>query len=143
MANQKPNFATDLGAIQSTVDLDVGAILSLTRKQQPITSSPEENKMIELEIAEKSKTESTKHRQPNAAFANKRTNYRKQASSEMQNAEPEILENVTTRLTRGTNALLTEAALRQKLAKQKPDTRQDIIEMALSEWFARAGLGRS
>ena len=50
-----------------------------------------------------------------------------------------ILENVTTRLTRETNQLLTEAALRQKMVKQKPDTRQDIVNEALEEWLERRG----
>ena len=51
----------------------------------------------------------------------------------------ELRENVTTRLTRRTNELLTEASLRQKLNKLKPDSRQDIIECAILEWLRRHG----
>ena len=51
----------------------------------------------------------------------------------------ELRENVTTRLTRRTNELLTEASLRQKLKKVKPDSRQDIIECAILEWLKRHG----
>ena len=46
---------------------------------------------------------------------------------------------MTTRLTRRTNELLTEASLRQKLNKLKPDSRQDIIECAILEWLRRHG----
>jgi len=47
--------------------------------------------------------------------------------------------NVTTRLSNRLNELLTEAVLRQKLSKQQPDTRQDIIEVAVTEWMNRNG----
>lgn len=47
------------------------------------------------------------------------------------------MENVTTRLSRETNERLTEAALRQKLKKLEPDTRQGIIEAAVREWLKR------
>jgi len=51
----------------------------------------------------------------------------------------EPLENVTTRLRRTTNELLTEAALRQRLKKESPSTRQDIVEAALGDWFRKHG----
>lgn len=49
------------------------------------------------------------------------------------------LVNVTTRLRHETNERLTDAALRQRLKKVSPNTRQDIIESALVEWFRRHG----
>jgi hypothetical protein len=52
------------------------------------------------------------------------------------------LENVTTRLRQKTNELLTESALRQRLKKESPSTRQDIIEAALADWFRTHGYGR-
>lgn len=48
-----------------------------------------------------------------------------------------IWENVTTRLTRETNRRLTEAALKQRLRQAKPDSRQGIIEEAVSLWLDR------
>lgn len=51
------------------------------------------------------------------------------------------LENVTTRLRRETNELLTEAALRQRLKKETPATRQDIVEEALQDWFRKHSYG--
>ena len=36
-----------------------------------------------------------------------------------------------------TNERLTEAALRQKLSKRKPDSRQGIIEAAVIDWLKR------
>jgi hypothetical protein len=48
-------------------------------------------------------------------------------------------ENVTTRLPSDTNLRLTEAALRQKLKKHKPDSRQEIIDEALQDWLAKHG----
>jgi hypothetical protein len=50
-----------------------------------------------------------------------------------------VLENVTTRLPRDTNERLTDAALRQRLKKVEPATRQDIINEALKEWLERKG----
>lgn len=50
--------------------------------------------------------------------------------------------NVTTRLSAETNELLTEAALRQKLKRVAPNTRQDIIETAVCEWLAQQGYAR-
>lgn len=55
---------------------------------------------------------------------------------------PQARENVTTRLASETNELLTAAALRQKLKGNRPDTRQDIIEEAVSEWLRRHGYDR-
>lgn len=49
--------------------------------------------------------------------------------------EPAIWENVTTRLTRETNRKLTEAALKQRLRRAKPDSRQGIIEEAVRHWL--------
>jgi hypothetical protein len=49
--------------------------------------------------------------------------------------EQAIWENVTTRLTRETNRSLTEAALKQRLRRAKPDSRQGIIEEAVSLWL--------
>ena len=50
--------------------------------------------------------------------------------------------NVTTRLSAETNELLTEAALRQKLKRVAPNTRQDIIETAVCQWLAQQGYAR-
>ena len=50
--------------------------------------------------------------------------------------------NVTTRLSAETNELLTEAALRQKLKRVAPNTRQDIIETAVCQWLAHQGYAR-
>jgi hypothetical protein len=50
--------------------------------------------------------------------------------------EQAIWENVTTRLTRETNRRLTEAALKQRLHRAKPDSRQGIIEEAVKQWIS-------
>lgn len=50
--------------------------------------------------------------------------------------------NVTTRMSEEINQQLTEAALRQKLKRVAPDTRQDIIEEAVVDWLRKHGYGR-
>src|SRR5436305_1522416 len=47
--------------------------------------------------------------------------------------------NITTRLSITTNNLLTEAALRQRLKKVSPCTRQAILEAALKAWLHKNG----
>jgi hypothetical protein len=59
----------------------------------------------------------------------------------VENDEP--LENITTRLRRTANELLTEAALRQRLKKESPSTRQDIVQEALEDWFRKRGYAPS
>jgi len=49
------------------------------------------------------------------------------------------LQNITTRLSPDTTLLLKRMVLQQQLKNHKPDTRQDIIEVALREWARRHG----
>lgn len=49
------------------------------------------------------------------------------------------LQNLTTRLSPDTTLLLKRMVLQQQLKNQKPDTRQDLIEVALREWARRHG----
>jgi hypothetical protein len=128
------NFAGELETISTAVERDVGRVITLLRDEQAsdadvgvgsagASHSPQDSRNGDrLSDAESSLP---------AERAAPRTRSRTKVVAE----EQVILENVTTRLSRETNELLTEAALRQKLAKQTPDTRQDIIETAVRHWL--------
>ncbi len=129
MTNVKPNFQADLGAIHTDVEMDVEAILALS-KSRTINLQPENKTAFSIESK---LSKPSAHRQI-------RNRYRRLDLPEHQNKpRKQGLENVTTRLTAEINDLLTESALRQKLAKRIPSTRQDIIEEALHEWFIQNG----
>lgn len=49
------------------------------------------------------------------------------------------LQNFTTRLSSDTMQLLKRVVLQQQLKNKKPDTRQDVIDVAIREWAARHG----
>jgi hypothetical protein len=116
-----------------TVSNDVDAILKLVRQKEerggdlPQQTPKPEKIEVAPEVADT----------PPPSKVKKPRTTRTRVASTSALAEQIVLENVTTRLRRDTNELLTEAALRQKLKKEDPSTRQDIIEEALQDWFQR------
>lgn len=122
------NFGDELKSINNEVAVDVGEILKLAKSQstQKSTSSSTERSGSTEEAPQVIERPKSTLREP------KQERVRFQAKEQ---AASDVRENVTTRLTPKTNELLTEAALRQKLKKRKPDTRQDIIECAVLEWL--------
>lgn len=128
MRKRRPDFTEDLSGIQEDVVNDVGKILALansTRREAVGDATPAPTPAREI---------ASQPPRVRARHGNKTT----PAKSDVAH-EPAILVNVTTRLSHRTNELLTEAALRQRLKKKSPASRQDITETALQEWFERNG----
>lgn len=141
MDRKRTDFAEDLGSLADDAKADVGDMLQVLRERR----NPTYRRNTSLE-AEPSETNVAKHA-PEMEYSQS-TEVTRRASTGGSRikvlADVVVpLENVTTRLRVDTNALLTEAALRQKLAKRTPDTRQDIIEAALQLWFRTEGYGKA
>jgi len=122
MDKENSVFGDELKSIDEEVSSDVDKILKLAKYQSKSKTNPIPN--------DESAENSTIPR-----GANDRSHSRSRTISPEQTKE--LRENVTTRLTLETNERLTEAALRQKLSKRKPDSRQDIIEAAVIDWLKR------
>jgi hypothetical protein len=129
--DKKVDFASDLSVMTSNVDAEVGDVLRAISRQK---------KKTEVEIIDVAATAAENAVQsPVAATPPARTSSKPRMRPLFVAEDEVILENVTTRLRRETNAILTEAALRQRLKKINPATRQDIVEVALREWFKKHG----
>lgn len=122
MAKSRQAFSGELREIQGEVDSHVTTILDLARQNEKpprVAVATPENPAEKLAI------------RPDVAV---------RESHKLAEGEPRrLLLNVTTRLTSDTNERLTEAALRQRLKKVTPATRQEIIEQAVQEWLTRHG----
>ena len=132
------DFSDDLADVTDKVSSDVDAILKLVRQTEgregdSTHHSPQPEKSDPTPPAA-AKSPPPKPPKPRSAQTRVMTGPTL--------TEQVVLENVTTRLRRETNELLTEVALRQKLKKIEPATRQDIIEAALQEWFRRNGYSK-
>lgn len=133
------DFSDDLADVSDKVSNDVDAILKIVReKEERRGDLPHEPSQPEKVDAAPKVVET-----PPPSKVNKPRTTRTRVTSTPALTEQVILENVTTRLRRDTNELLTEAALRQKLKKEDPSTRQDIIEAALQDWFRGQGYALS
>ena len=141
MDRKDNDFADDLSSLAVGVKAEVGDMLQVLRDRK----TPGATKVVALKDASavtvkvsKATTseQGAEGQEPKRRTQDSRTRVKTIAD------EPVVLENVTTRLRRDTNALLTESALRQKLKKELPDTRQDIIEAALDAWFRQLGYRR-
>jgi hypothetical protein len=131
------DFSDDLADVKHKVSSDVDAILKLVRQTEgrdSIQPSPQPENSDPTPLAA-AKSPPSKPAKPRTA--------RTPLTPGPTLTEQVVLENVTTRLRRETNELLTEAALRQKLKKETPSTRQDIIDTALQDWFLRNGYASS
>lgn len=142
---KKGNFATELDTISATVENEVGRVITLLRDEPPASGDGHRTAQASATPIFHGRPTDEMASVTASASTPPRVRSRRSAriSSDPARDDQAILENVTTRLTRATNELLTEAALRQKLAKQQPDTRQDIIEEALRSWLAKCGYVRT
>lgn len=137
--DKEPDFGRDLAILNEGVTTEVGDVLQALRQKKTAgrTSvvSPSKAAAMPATVPEADAV--------NAADATAaprqpaRTANRSRLKPVVE--RDTVLENVTTRLRRETNELLTEAALRQRLKKTTPATRQDIIETALGDWFRKHG----
>ena len=118
-------FGDELKSLTDDVSNDVAEILKLAKSSRDKSELPAETRKPLVHATGNQQAKNNRQRNPNRKSQDQAAN--------------ELRENVTTRLTRHTNELLTEASLRQKLKKVKPDSRQDIIEYAILEWLKRHG----
>jgi hypothetical protein len=128
------DFGSDLAAVHSEVAADVGGILDAVKARKALkTTRPDQ---VQESLAERPQG-------PQASTIPERPKLeRPRRTRSTSPREPEsrtVLENVTTRLHRETNELLTEASLHQRLKKLTPATRQDIVEIAVQEWLHANG----
>lgn len=138
--NRVKGFAEDLEAISTNVEHEVGRYVKMLRHEATAVRPSESAEVTSTEPLQESNAGDaiaieTASAPKNESHVRTRPKLRQKVSL----AEQVILENVTTRLHRSTNELLTEAALRQKLKKLEPDTRQDIVEEALRDWLRKHG----
>lgn len=130
------DFSNDLAVVTEAVNSDVDAIIKLVRQKD---AREGDSCSLPIEANENTYPRPTDHIQVahSKPSLNRRSRVRTKRTPALE--EQIVLENVTTRLRRETNERLTEVALRQKLKKEDPATRQDIVEAALQEWFQRHG----
>lgn len=124
-------FQADLAAMEVEMQ-NVAKILEATRTK-PV------EKAVEVSLQEGPANAPAERLKPVVVRPKRRSSVTPQRTVE---APPARRENVTTRLNSETNQLLTEAALRQKLKRASPNTRQDIVETAVCEWLKRQGYDR-
>lgn len=134
------DFSNDLAVVSDAVNTDVDAIIKLVRQKD---AREGDSRSVPIESNQNTNPRPTDQIQVTHAKPNTHRPSRVRTISNPSLEEQVVLENVTTRLRRETNERLTEVALRQKLKKEDPASRQDIIEAALQEWFHRHGYGSS
>lgn len=133
---KEPNFAIELESISDSVEADVNRVINLLLDGNTIPSTEihgsqdlsQQRSPLQINRVYHGRSENKRQAKPppiqpppiDEAFESGR-----------------LLDNVTTRLTRETNSRLTDAALREKLAKQLPNYRQAIIESAVNDWLQR------
>jgi hypothetical protein len=140
--DKRPDFGKDLAALTSNVTAEVGDVLQALRQKQ-VAKRPADNNKGENMTPEQEPVavddRPTKPANTTATDISRRSRPASRSRLKPIIERDDALENVTTRLRRETNELLTEAALRQRLKKEIPATRQDIVEAALTDWFRRQG----
>ena len=117
------SFADDLAMLSTEVADDIGGIINAVKERKK-PKPPPQAATIDPATGE-----------PTPVEKKPESRSRPPKESEL----PEVLENVTTRLSNTTNAKLTEASLHQRLKKAQPDSRQGIIEAAVRDWLKKNG----
>jgi hypothetical protein len=130
------DFSEDLAIVSKSVATDVDTIVKIVRQKDAGEGEKQHPLSVDEEPAHDAPDAVSPAPQP--ASSQQRT-LRPRKSNVAVPPEGIPLDNVTTRLRRDTNERLTEAALHQKLKKERPNTRQDIIQDALQEWLRRHG----
>lgn len=129
--NRRPDFASELVTLQSEVAADVGGILDAVKARKTVrTTTTDQEAGSTKQLAQPD--------EPRVIPAREKSR-RTRSADKLQVEQSVVLDNVTTRLRRETNELLTEASLHQRLKKRSPATRQDIIEEAVHQWLCANG----
>lgn len=146
--DKKMDFGNDLSAMAGEIDADIGDVLQALTLQKK-KGLP---KVVEINAApvstphSENPTSAPAQIVPTTEVRADQPQRRSRRELRMRTKPDTVIDvprqNVSTRLRPDTNALLTEAALRQKLKNVSPNTRQDIIEVALQEWLKRHGYGK-
>jgi len=142
--NREKGFAEDLEAISTNVENEVGRYVKLLRNDTALAAnSPGSAKVAKTATQQEPKTEDrSANGTGDASPADTRTRTSPRPRQKAAPTEKVVRENVSLRLRPETNELLTEAALRQKLKKEPPDSRQDIADVALWDWFRKHGYAK-
>lgn len=119
-------FSDDIESLSAAVDADVGRVVTMMRNG---THAASDSSLDPASTSTTARTLARSTRQEEPLLT--------QASIVNSHDSSVALVNVTTRLPQAINELLSESALRQKLAKRKPDNRQDIVAEALADWFLK------
>ena len=139
--NKQPDFGSDLATLNENVTAEVGDVLQALEQKRtasrPAIVRKKDEPGAEPRLVTADKTTPPEQSAATSLPRRQRSSSRSRLAVSVEHDEP--VENVTTRLRRKTNELLTEAALRQRLKKEHPATRQDIIEAALTDWFRKHG----
>ncbi len=138
--NSRKDFAQDLESLSAAVETDVSRVVTLLRNDQPATARG--SQLVTTKPTSRQtpteESDAVSHPPAEPPSTQRRTTAEKPRNKAAVGNEV-ILENVTTRLQRETNEQLTEAALRQKLKKLTPATRQDIFNEAVRDWLRKHG----
>jgi hypothetical protein len=146
--SKQQDFGNELAALNDNVTAELGDVLQVLQEKRTVIHPPDRRKAQEPVANDpggprSTSTVDTKPIEQAGATSSRRQRSKHRSRLNLEIERSEMLENVTTRLTFQTNELLTEAALRQRLKKLNPATRQDIIEAALTEWFRKNGYSAS
>jgi hypothetical protein len=136
--DKERGFAGELQTLKADVETDVGRYVELLRREDTPEGDPRRHfTMSQGNGAKPDSPDRSTHRR---VARRPRNRAEPSKSAELQsNVSRGPLVNVTTRLTAATNQRLTEAALRQRLATKRPDSRQEIVEEAVVRWLAENG----
>lgn len=143
--NKQADFGKDLATLSENISAEVGDVLEALQQKRTTSRPTISRKRDEpgAGLPTSSAESAPAPEQPAVASSPQRERSRSRSRLIPFVERDEPLENVTTRLRHKTNELLTEAALRQRLKKEQPATRQDIVEAALGDWFRKHGYSLS
>jgi hypothetical protein len=139
--NKQPDFGNDLAALNKNVSAEVGDVLQALQEKRtgnrPAIVKKENDPATEP-VESTADAAVTPDRGPVTNLPRRpRSASRSRLVPKVDREEAQ--KNVTTKLSLRTDELLTEAALRQRLKKEYPATRQAIVEVALQDWFRKNG----
>lgn len=138
--SKQPDFGNDLAALNDNVTAAVDDVLQALQQKRS-TKQPmaiQRKEALPADAVQPTVQDLAVKPEPaTASNAPRRQRFAGRSKLAVTIEEDEPLDNVTTRLRRSTNALLTEVALRQRLKKVAPDSRQAIIEAALHDWYRK------
>jgi hypothetical protein len=141
--NATLDFGADLASLTGGVESEVGDLLEVLQNKKrarikPASTTGGNHMTTDTQTLEAGPQAAASEPAPQPSLEAPRKRSASRNREPIYRDEP-VLKNVTTRLRRETNELLSESALRQQLKKETPATRQDILEEALQDWFKRHG----